>query len=122
MSKRIENILYKALLLNGEMKHALYEYELEEHLEYWEKGLIKDKDEFVFVVTENKGDVAMVLITNKGKLHINEKARNQLQLYWKSNYETNIEFLLPTMAKQLSKGILPVHGVKYETKHKILNA
>lgn len=60
MLKRIINILHKTLLLNGKMEHALYEYELKEHLGYWEKGLIKDKDEFLFVVTENKGDVAMV--------------------------------------------------------------
>ena len=113
MSKRIKNILHKALLLNGKMEHALYEYELKEHLDYWKKGLVKDDDEFVFVVTENKGDVAMILITNKGKLFINEKARQQLQLYWKGVYENNIEFLLPSMAKQLSDGILPVNGVKY---------
>ena len=115
MSKRIQNILHKALLLNGEMEDTLYEYELSEHIDCWKKGLHRDKEEFVFVVNERQGDVAMVLITNKGKLFINEKARQQLQLYWKSQYEKNIAFLLPAMAKELSKGRLSVNGVKYAT-------
>jgi hypothetical protein len=97
------------------MERGLYEYELEEHLAYWTKGLLNDKEEFVFVVTENKGDIAMVLITNKGKLFINEKAWRKLQLYWKNMYKTNIEYLLPKMAKELSDGILLVTGVKFTT-------
>ena len=45
------------------MERALYEHKLEEHIDYWYEGLKTDRDEFVFVVTENSGDVAMVLIT-----------------------------------------------------------
>ena len=115
MSKRIQNILHNGLLLNGEMEDTLYEYELSEHIDYWKEGLHRDKEEFVFVVNERQGDVAMVLITNTGTLFINEKARKQLQLYWKSQYEKNIELLLPAMAKELSKGRLSVNGVKYAT-------
>lgn len=113
MAKRIKNILYKALLLNGKMEKALYEWELEEHIEYWKRGMKKDNEEFVFVVTEKDGDVAMLLITKKNKLFINEKARAQLQLYWKSNYEKNIEYLLSAMVKDLSNGILSVTGVRF---------
>lgn len=112
MSKRIENILYNALLLNGKMEKGLYEYELEEHIDYWKKGMHKDKEEFVFVVTEKDGDAAMLLLTNKDKLFINEKARQRLQRYWKKAYENNIKKLLPLMAKQLSKEILSVNGVR----------
>src|ERR1035437_8964356 len=114
MVKRIKNILYKALLLNGKMEKALYEWELKEHIEYWKTGMKKDNEEFVFVVTEKDGDVAMLLITKKDKLFINEKARKQLQLYWKNNYEKNIEYLFPLIAKELSNGILSVTGVKFE--------
>ncbi len=63
MSKRrIENLLRKALLEGGEMAYGLYEFELQEHIDYWYQGLLRDKDEFLFAVTENNGDVAMVLI------------------------------------------------------------
>ncbi|MFM7787126.1 MAG: hypothetical protein ACKO90_02795, partial [Microcystis panniformis] len=61
--KKIANTLRKALLEDGKMEHALYEYELEEHLDYWYKGLKSDRDQFVFAITENSGHVAMVLIT-----------------------------------------------------------
>ena len=113
MSKRIKNILYKALLLNGKMEYALYEWELKEHIDYWKRGMKKDNEEFVFVVTEKNGDAAMLLITKNDELFINEKARKQLQLYWKSNYEKNIKYLLPTMVKNLSNEILSVNGVKF---------
>lgn len=114
MRKQIKTNLQKALLINGEMNYALYEYELEEHIGYWKKGLHRNKDEFLFVVTENNGDVAMLLITNKDELFINEKARHQLQLFWnlKGVYKKNIEYLLSSMAEQLENGILPVNGIK----------
>ena len=68
MSKRIENLLRKALIENEEMAEALYEHELVEHIDYWYKGLKRDKNEFVFAVTENTGHTAMVLITKKKKI------------------------------------------------------
>ncbi len=115
MSKQIEINLHKALLLEGAMEHGLYEFELMEHLDYWKKGLIKDKEDFVFVLTENNGDIAMVLITHE-ELFINEKARQQLRLHWKGAYEKNFELMLPSMAKGLSDGILSVTGVKFTTE------
>ena len=59
--KKIANLLRKALLQDGKMERSLYEYELKEHIDYWYEGLKADRDEFVFAVTENSGDVAMVL-------------------------------------------------------------
>lgn len=109
----IENALRKALLFNGELSQGLFEYELEEHIEYWKNSLKKDKDEYLFVVTENNGVVAMLLITNKYKLFINEKARQKLQKMWKADiYEYNIEFLIPVMTKDLENDIISVNGVK----------
>jgi hypothetical protein len=113
MKKAIQAKLHKALLANGDMSYALYEYELEEHLDYWKAGMLRDKDEFLFVVTEHSGDVAMLLMTNKGPLFINEQAREQLQSLWKKGaYEFNIRVLLPSMAAQLAGGDLWVNGVK----------
>lgn len=112
MKSRIENKLRKALLLNGEMSYDLFEYELKEHIDYWKKSLKQDMDEFLFVVTENSGDVAMLLMTNKNNIFINEEARQYLQIFWKDKYNYNIKFLLPKMAEQLENGIMSVNGVK----------
>jgi hypothetical protein len=45
--KKIANLLRKALLQDGQMERALYEHELEEHIDYWYEGLKADRDEFV---------------------------------------------------------------------------
>ena len=111
---QIENELRKALLLNGEMSYELFEYELKEHIDYWKKGVKQDKEEFMFAVTQNNRDVAMLLITNKEELFVNEKAREQLYKFWniKNAYKNNIEYLLPFMVEELENGVIPVNGVK----------
>jgi len=78
VSKRIEKLLRKALTQNGEMAEALYNYELAEHIDYWYEGLKADQNEFVFAITKNSGDTAMVLITKEKKIYINEVARDKL--------------------------------------------
>ena len=114
MKYQIENDLRKALLLNGEMSYNLFEYELKEHIDYWKNSVKQDKDEFMFVVTQNNGDVAMLLITNTEELFINEKAREQLQKFWivENVYKKNIEYLLPHMVEELENDIISVNGVK----------
>ena len=52
---------------------------MEEHFAFWAEGLKKDKNDLVFVVNENAGHIAMVLITKDEKLFINEEARTYLQ-------------------------------------------
>jgi hypothetical protein len=114
--KQIKNILHKALLLDGEMEYVLYEHELEEHISYWKDGLQKDGEDFVFVITENSGAVAMLLITKNDELFINEKALNKLKLFWENSYIENIQKLLPFMAAEIATGILSVNGVKFNTQ------
>jgi hypothetical protein len=53
MSRKMESLLRKALLEEGKMEYSLYEYELEEPIDYWYDGIKADRDDFVFVVTEN---------------------------------------------------------------------
>ena len=113
--KKSANLLRKALLQGGKMEHALYEHELEEHLDYWYEGLKTDRDEFVFAVTENSGDVAMVLITADKTVYLNEDAREQLLKEWPMAYKTNIKRLIPMMAEELANDIISVNGVK--TRH-----
>ena len=110
--RKIANTLRKALLEEGEMERALYEYELEEHIDYWYEGLKSDRDQFVFAVTENSGDVAMVLIMPDKTIYVNEEAREKLSQFWIKAYENNINQLIPMMAENLANDIISVTGVK----------
>ncbi len=112
MSKKIESLLRKALLEDGEMAYALYEYELEEHIDYWYDGLKADRDDFVFVVTENSGHVAMVLIMLDKTVLVNEAARAKLTEFWQDNYRSNLNRLIPTIADELANDSLFVNGVR----------
>lgn len=112
-AKEIEKLLKKALLNDGEMAQALFEFEFEEEdLDELKASLIEDDDDFLFAVTENTGDVAMVLIEKSLEIHANEQAREKLKEHWQSNYDRNIKLLIPDFAEQLSAGELPINGVK----------
>ena len=110
--RNTRKLLEDALLRDGKMHPGLYEYELEELICEFETSMAQDKDEFIFAVTINGGDVAMVLIERSGHVHINEQARRQLKGLWHGAYEGNIKRLIPTFAKQLEEGEIPVSGVK----------
>jgi len=111
-AKDIEKLLRNALINDGKMQYRLYEYELEELLDDMKSSLIKDRDEFIFAITENNNDVAMVLIEKSGKVYINELARNKLKDLWSNAYLYNMNKLIPVFAKQLNDGEIPINGVK----------
>ena len=76
MSKKtIEKNLIRALLDDGTMEYALFEYELKEHIDEYLESKQEDGDDYFFAVTEHTNDVAMLLIDTKNKVHVNEKAR-----------------------------------------------
>ena len=106
MSKKvIEKNLVKVLLHDGEMAYALFEYELEEHVDEYLKSKKEDKDDYFFAVTEHTNHVAMLLIDKKNKVHINEKARAMLKKCWKGSvYGNNLKILITQMAEQLGRG------------------
>lgn len=108
----IETLLYNALIRGDEMTYSLYEYDMEEHIDYWYKGLKGDKDDLVFVVNENFGHVAMVLITPEKKLYINEDARKQLRKIWLETYDDNMKLMIPKMADELARNFFSENGVK----------
>ena len=110
--KSIKKLLEQALLHGGEMQHELYEFELEEMLDELRSSMSQDRDDYIFAVTENRGDVAMVLIEKSGQVHINERARERLKALWPAAYESNMKKLIPAFAEQLSGGEIPVNGVK----------
>ena len=74
--------------------------------------MAKDKDDYIFSVTENGGHVSMVLIEKTGEVHINEQARERLKALWPAAYESNLNKLIPAFAELLNKGEIPVNGVK----------
>lgn len=111
-AKKTEQLLQNALLHDGRMEEALYKFELREFLKEWESSMTKDKDDFIFAVTENNGDVAMVLIEKSGQVYINEDARERLKALWPAAYESNMKKLIPNFAKELCKGEITPTGVK----------
>jgi hypothetical protein len=110
--KKIEKLLNQVLLNEEKMEYALYEHELVEILDDLKLSMKKDKDDYIFTVTENRGHVAMLLIEKSGMIYINELARERLKTLWNLAYESNMEKLIPDFAQQLCKGELPIHGVK----------
>lgn len=108
MSKRtIERNLIKALLNDGAMAFALFEYELEEHIDEYLKSKQEDDDDYFFAVTEHTNDVAMLLIDNDDNIHVNEEARALLKILWpKSAYKYNMQVLIPQMVDELRRGFL----------------
>ena len=115
-AKRIDKLLKQALLCDGEMKYELYQHELEELLDEWKSSMAKDKDDYIFAVTEGGGYVAMVLIEKSGQLHINEQARERLKALWHAAYESNMKKMIPAFAELLNEGEIPVSGVKMGKK------
>ena len=108
----IEILLHNKLVRGGKMSYSLYEYDMEEHIDYWYQGLIKDKEDFVLIVNENSGHVAMVLITPDKKLYINKDARKKLRKILPKTYDDDMKLLIPKMADDLANNIISVNGVK----------
>ncbi|RPH62311.1 MAG: PAS domain-containing protein [Chloroflexi bacterium] len=119
--KRIEKNLIKALLHGGKLEKALYDYELAEHVDEYLLSKKQDKDKYFFAITEHSNDVAMLLIDEDDVVHINEAARERLQLLWQEVYGENMQRLIPDMAGQLEAGFLYAAGVKVVEKVKYLD-
>ena len=110
--RTIRQRLEQALLQDGPMRHELYAFELEGLLDHLKASMAQDRDEYIFAVTENNGDVAMVLVEQSGDVHINEQARIKLQALWPAAYARNMQRLIPAFARQLHAGEIPINGVK----------
>ncbi len=119
--KKIERLLKRALIHDGGMAYALYEYELADHLDDLRASMAHDKDDYIFAVTENRGDVAMVLIEKSGQVYINEEASERLKTLWPAAYESNMKLFIPLFAQQLHEGQIPINGVKIEGDGRLHN-
>ena len=68
-AKKIKKLLERALSASGKMAYALYEHELAEVVDDLKLSLKRDRDDYIFTVTENTGDIAMVLVeTDRSKI------------------------------------------------------
>ena len=101
--KNIEKLLTKALLNDGEMSHDLYEHELEGNIDYWKASMREDNDDYGFAITENKGNVAMIVIEKSGVFHVNEQAIDALKSLWMDTYEQNVQRLIPMITKEINE-------------------
>jgi len=111
-ARKIEKVLRRALIQGDEMRNSLYEYELENLLDELKSSMTKDKDDFIFAVTENSGYVAMMLAQKSGQVYINEQARKKLMSLWPVAYKSNMKKLIPVFSRQLNNGEIPINGVK----------
>jgi len=110
--KIIEKNLTKALLYDGRLEKALFDYELAEHVDEYLLSKKQDKDKYFFAVTEHTNDIAMLLIDENDVVLINETARQRLQTLWRDAYTGNMKKLIPDIAKELDAGFLYTAGVK----------
>lgn len=104
--------LEEALLNDGDMSAELFEDELMEHLPTFRASMEEDGDDFMFVITERSGDVAMVLLEPENRVHVNADARERLRALWPLAYENNMEMLIPAFADDLDAGEFAMNGVK----------
>ncbi|MBI3960878.1 MAG: hypothetical protein HY328_18870 [Chloroflexi bacterium] len=112
-AKKIEKLLTQALLHDGEMDDGLYEYELAGQKENMRRSLITDQDDYIFAITENAGFVAMLLLEANGAAYINEQARERLKTLWPAPaYDSNLKQLIPSIARDLHRGSIPLNGAK----------
>jgi len=110
--KTIEKNLKRALIANGPLTEALFEYELEEHIAEYRQSKREDGDKYFFAVTEHTNDVAMLLIDEHDNVHINEDARTLLRRLWHDAYMKNMQVLIPQMAEELDAGHIFIAGVR----------
>lgn len=108
IAKNLENVLLK----DAPLELELYKWELEEHVQDYFDSKKQDKDKYFLAITENKNDVAMLLIDDKNNLHINERAREELKKIWDNQYEPNMKILIPQMAQDLFDGYVFISGIK----------
>jgi hypothetical protein len=114
--KTIEKNLRKALLEGGPFAQALFEFELEEHVEDYIQSRRADGDKCFFAITEHTNDVAMILVDESDNVHINEDARALLKKLWRDAYKQNLQLLIPDMAEGLDAGYIYIAGVKFSNE------
>ena len=110
-TREISSALRKVFLKGATMSLSLYQEKLAENIDKWYEELKQDRENFVYVVTEKDGDVAMVIIDEAKNICINEDARAKLAKVWAKNYIKNINLMLPGIADRIDEYGLAIDGV-----------
>jgi hypothetical protein len=110
-TKAIADTLKRVLLEDAPFSQALFEYELQEHVEGYLESKHTDNDHYFFAITVQTDDAAMLLINEDDTIYVNEEARTVLRGLWRDNYTHNMRLLIPEMAKDLHDGYLFATGV-----------
>ena len=111
-AKNIERRLEQTFLHDGARQYGRYEYELAELVDERTASLAADQDDDIFAVTEQRGQVAMVLIEQSGRVPINAQARATRRALWPATSASTMPQWMPAFANQLQAGELPRNGVK----------
>jgi len=80
------------------MRDELYAFELAGLVDHLKASMVQARDECIFAVTENKGDVAMVLVEQSGEVHSNEQARSKPRALWPAAYASTMQRVIPVLA------------------------
>jgi hypothetical protein len=110
--KKIAENLKRALIEDARLSAAAFENELREHIEEYIESKHEDNDHYFIAIAEQSNQIAMLLLDGDDTVHINEDARALLRTLWRDAYTSNIQRLIPDMAKELAAGYLSVMGVK----------
>jgi len=111
--KTIEKNLKKVLLEDGTFSDALYEFELEDRIAAYLQSKREDGDKYLFVIAAGFEGIAMLLIDENDKVHVNENARALLTRLWQGeNYKRNTRLFMPDIVSELNKGNHYFVGVK----------
>jgi hypothetical protein len=103
--------LTRALLHEEPMSHRLYKYELEEYVESWKASIDPKIHDMIIVLTENTGDVAMVMIMRDKTLFVNEDALTLIELIWGDDFELYIRYVIDDAVQELREDRLPIYYV-----------
>jgi hypothetical protein len=103
--------LIDALLNDGPMSAELFEDGLMPNIKEFRASMEKDGDDFVFVIAEREGAVAMVLLEPGEKTFVNGDARERLKALWPRSYGNNMEVMIPEFADDIENGELAIVGV-----------
>ena len=98
------------------MSLVRYQYELEEQIEELQAIMHEDSNDLLMAITENTGDVAMLLLLKDDSVYCNEDARDKLRELWKDSYEYNIQLIIPGMVEDLCNDCLPMFACMYVTQ------
>ena len=107
--------LTNTLLHDGPMSLLRYQDELEDQVAELQDIMHQNNNDLLMALTENSGDVAMLLLLKDNSVYCNEDARDTLRTLWKDSYDYNILLIIPGMVEDLCDDSFPIFTCQYVT-------